>query len=202
MNLSIRLENAKDYRKVEYLTREAFWNLYKPGCVEHLLIHKMRKVPAFVKELAFVAVADEKIVGNIVYSKAKIRNGKNQEFEVLCMGPVGVLPSYQGKGIGSRLINHSIAEARQLGYKAVILFGKPHYYQRFGFVNAKAYGIQTSSGENFDEFMALELYDGGLQGLSGKFHEDEVFNLDQEELEIFDREFPFKEKQVTDTQLQ
>jgi predicted N-acetyltransferase YhbS len=201
MNLAIRLENEKDYRTVEYLTREAFWNLYRPGCVEHLLIHKMRQVSAFVKELAFVAVAEEKIVSNIVYSKAKIRNSKNKEFEALCMGPVGVLPSYQGQGIGSRLINHSIAKARQLGYKGIILFGKQHYYQRFGFVNAIRYGIQTSSGENFDEFMALELYDGALQGISGKFYTDEVFNLDQEELEIFDREFPQKEKLVTDTQL-
>jgi predicted N-acetyltransferase YhbS len=201
MNISIRLENKNDYREVEYLTREAFWNLYKPGCAEHLLIHKMRKVPAFVKELAFVAVAEEKIVGNIVYSKAKIRNSKNKEFGVLCMGPVGVLPSHQGQGIGSRLITYSIAKARQLGYKAIILFGKQHYYQRFGFLNAIKYGILTSSGENFDEFMALELYDGGLQNISGKFYADEVFNLDQEELEIFDREFPYKEKRVTDTQL-
>ena len=115
MGITIRLEKENDYRIVEYLTREAFWNLYKPGCVEHLLIHKMRKVPAFVKELSFVAVAEEKIVGNIVYSKAKILNSTNKEFEVLCMGPVGVLPSYQGQGIGSRLITYSIAKARQLG---------------------------------------------------------------------------------------
>lgn len=201
MDITIRLENEKDYRTVEYLTREAFWNLYRPGCAEHLLIHKMRQVPAFVKELALVALAEETIVGNIVYSKAKIRNSKNKEFEVLCMGPVGVLPGYQGQGIGSQLITYSLAKARQLGYKAVMLFGKQHYYQRFGFANAKAYEIQTSSGENFDEFMALELYDGGLQGISGRFYADEVFNLDQEALEIFDREFPYKEKQVTDTQL-
>lgn len=201
MGITIRLEKENDYRIVEYLTREAFWNLYKPGCVEHLLIHKMRKVPAFVKELSFVAVAEEKIVGNIVYSKAKILNSTNKEFEVLCMGPVGVLPSYQGQGIGSRLITYSIAKARQLGYKAIILFGNQNYYQRFGFVNAKAYGIQTSSGENFAEFMALELYDGGLKGISGKFYEDEVFKIAEEELEIFDKEFPPKEKRVTDTQL-
>jgi predicted N-acetyltransferase YhbS len=202
MDLTIRLENEKDYRKVENLTREAFWNLYRPGCAEHLLIHKMRQVPAFVKELALVAVAEGKIVGNIVYSRAKIRKRKNKEFEVLCMGPVGVLPAYQGQGIGSQLIIYSIAQARQLGYKAVILFGKPHYYQRFGFVNAKTYEIQTPTGENFDEFMARELYNGGLQGISGKFYADEVFNFDPKELEIFDREFPYKEKLVTDTQLE
>lgn len=201
MDISIHLEQPDDYRKVECLTREAFWNVYKPGCDEHLLVHKLRKVPAFVKELSFVAVNEHKIVGNVIYSKAKVINESQQEFEVLCLGPIGVLPAYQGQGIGSLLMQHSIEQARRLGHKAVILFGNPHYYQRFGFVNAEAYGIQTSWGANFPEFMTLELYDGGLQGISGRFYEDEVFKLDQEELEIYDKEFPQKEKQVTDTQL-
>ncbi len=183
------------------MTREAFWNVYKPGCVEHLLVHKMRKVPAFVKELSFVAVNNDKVVGNIIYSKAKVIDGKNAGFEVLCMGPVAVWPSYQGQGIGSLLINYSIKKARQLGYKAVILFGKPNFYQRFGFINAKKYAIQTSSGENFDEFMALELYDGALKRISGKFHEDEVFKIDNNELEIFEKEFPYKEKCIAESQL-
>ena len=200
MNISIRLEEEKDYRSVEYMTREAFWNVYKPGCVEHLLVHKIRKVPVFVKELSFVACNEDKIVGNIIYSKAKVIN-KNIEFEVLCLGPIGVLPAYQGQGIGSLLMNYSIEKAEQLGHKGIILFGNPNYYQRFGFVNAKEYGIQTSSGENFEEFMALELYDGGLNGISGKFYEDEVFKIEKDELEIYEKEFPYKEKRITDTQL-
>jgi predicted N-acetyltransferase YhbS len=201
MTISIRLEEENDYRNVEYLTREAFWNLYKPGCVEHLIVHKMRKVPAFVKELSFVAYDNNKIVGNITYSKAKVIDSKKQEFEVLCMGPIGVLPSYQGQGIGSLLMNYSIEKAKQFGHKAIIIFGNPNYYHRFGFINAKEYGIQTSWGENFEEFMTLELYDGGLNGISGKFYEDEVFKIDQDELEIFEKEFPHKEKRVTDTQI-
>ena len=122
MDISIRLEQPGDYRAVEYLTREAFWNLYKPGCDEHLLVHKLSKIPAFVKELSFVAVDQDKIVGSIIYSKAKVINQNQKEFEVLCLGPIGVLPPYQGQGIGSLLMNHSIEKARQLGYKAVILF--------------------------------------------------------------------------------
>jgi predicted N-acetyltransferase YhbS len=200
-NISIRLEEEKDHREVEYLTREAFWNVYKPGCDEHLLVHKIRTVPAFIKELSLVACEDNKIVGNIIYSKAKIINERNEAFEVLCMGPIGVLPSYQGRGIGSLLMNHSIEKARQLGYNAIIIFGNPDYYQRFGFLNAKKYEIQTLSGENFEEFMALELLAGGLNGISGKFHADEVFNIEKEELEIFEKGFPHKEKCVTDTQL-
>lgn len=201
MNIAIRLEAENDYTNVEYLTREAFWNVYKPGCDEHLFVHKLRKVPAFVKELSFVACNDEKIVGNIIYSKAKIINSNNHEFEVLCLGPIAVLPEYQGQGIGSLLMNYSIEKARELGYSAVILFGNQNYYHRFGFANAKKYGIQTSSGENFEEFMALELYDGSLKGISGKYYEDEVFKIEKDELEIFEKEFPYKEKLVTDTQL-
>jgi predicted N-acetyltransferase YhbS len=201
MNISIRLEEENDYRIVEYLTREAFWNVYKPGCDEHLIVHKMRQVPAFVKELSLVACDGDKIVGNIIYSKAKVINSKNKEFEVLCLGPIGVLPSYQGQGIGSLLMNYSIDQARQFGHKAVILFGNQNYYHRFGFRNAKEYGIQTSAGENFEEFMALELYDGAMNVNSGKFYADGVFQVKKDELEIFEREFPYKEKRVIDTQL-
>ncbi|HYF81875.1 MAG TPA: N-acetyltransferase [Clostridia bacterium] len=201
MNISIRLEKENDYRDVEYLTREAFWNLYKPGCDEHLIVHKIRKVPAFVKELSFVACDNDRIVGNIIYSKAKVFNDENKEFEVLCMGPIGVFPSCQGKGIGSLLMNYSIEKAKQLGYKAIIIFGNPEYYHRFGFINAKEYGIQTSWGENFEAFMALELYDGGLNGISGKFYEDEAFKIEKDELEIFEKGFTYKEKRVTGTQL-
>jgi predicted N-acetyltransferase YhbS len=201
MNISIRLEEENGYRNVEYMTREAFWNVYKPGCDEHLIVHKIRKVPAFIKELCFVAYDNDKIVGNIIYSKAKVINLKNKEFEVLCMGPIGVLPYYQGQGIGSLLMNYSIEKAKQLGHKAIIIFGNPNYYHRFGFINAKEYGIKTSSGENFEEFMALDLYDGGLDGISGKFYEDEIFRIEQGELEMFEKDFPYKEKRVTDTQL-
>ena len=201
MNVSIRLEEEKDYRTVEYMTREAFWNVYKPGCDEHLLVHNIRKVPAFIKELSFVALDGDKIVGSIIYSKAKVVNDENKEFQVLCMGPISVLPSCQSQGIGSLLMNHSIEKAGQLGYKSVIIFGNPKYYQRFGLKNAKEYGIQTSSGENFEEFMALELYKGALEGISGKFYADKAFEIKKEDLEAFEKRFPYKEKLVTDTQL-
>ncbi|WP_370573202.1 GNAT family N-acetyltransferase [Methanomethylovorans sp.] len=201
MSISIRQEEEKDFKNVEYLTREAFWDLYKPGCNEHLLVHKIRKVPAFIKELDLIACDKDRIVGNIIYSKAKVINKENTEFEVLCMGPFAVSPSYQKKGIGSLLLNHSIEKARQLGYKAIIIFGNPDYYQRFGFGNAEKYNIHTSWGENLDAFMALELYNGSLKGISGKFYEDEVFKIEEEELEDFEKQFPHKVKHVTDTQL-
>ena len=201
MHISIRQEVEKDFNDVEYLTREAFWDLYKPGCDEHLVLHKIRKVSAFVKELDLIACDNDVIVGNIIYSRAKVVNDENKEFEVLCMGPIAVLPSYQNQGIGSLLMEHSIEKARQLGYKGVVIFGNPDYYHRFGFVDAKEYNIQTSWGDNLDAFMVLELYEDSLQGISGKFFEDEVFKIDNDELEYFEKQFPYKEKHVTDTQL-
>lgn len=201
MNISIRLENENDFRNVENIIREAFWDVYKPGCVEHLIVHKIRKVSAFIRELDFIACDGEVTIGNIIYSKARIINEDNEEFQVLCMGPLGVLPSYQGKGIGTLLMKHSINVARTLGYKAIIIFGNPNYYHRFGFENAEKYNIQTSWGANFEAFMVLELYKGSLKGISGKYYEDSVFEVDNEELNIFEKQFPYKEKHITDTQL-
>jgi len=132
MSISIRLEQESDFKIVEHLTREAFWDVYRPGCNEHLLVHKIRKVPAFVKELSYVACDNNNIVGNIIYSRAKIVNEDNLEYEVLCMGPLGVLPDYQKRGIGSQLVEETLKKARELGYKAVIIFGNPKYYGRFG----------------------------------------------------------------------
>ena len=200
-NIIIRLETVEDYFETENLVRETFWDLFKPGCDEHLVIHKLREVPAFVKELDFVACENGKIIGQIAYSKAKVINDQKQEFSVLCMGPLGVLPSFQSKGIGALLMNRSIDEAKSLGYKGVIIFGHPGYYHRFGYKNAQEFNIQTSDGQNFEAFMALELYENSLQGIQGKFILDPVFWIENEELELFEKKFPFKEKHVTDTQL-
>lgn len=202
MDIKIRHEKKDDHRETETLTRDAFWDLYKPGCDEHLVLHKMRNLPVFVGELNYVAVTGDRIIGNIVFSKASVVNDNGDEFEVLTMGPVSVLSQYQGKGIGSRLINHALDHAGKMGFAAVLIFGNPEYYNRFGFVNAKKYNIQTSEGENFDAFMALELFENSLQGIEGKFYIDPVFFTDEKELEEFEKQFPSREKHVHDTQLQ
>ena len=201
MNIKIRLEKEKDYKEVENLTREAFWDIYQPGCDEHLLAHKLRKVEAFVPELDFVAEFDHRIVGNIMYSKAKVIDGKGLEHEVLTFGPLSVLPSHQKLGVGSALIKHTRKLAAEMGFKAVIIFGNPAYYHRYGFVNAERFHITTSEGANLEPFMALEIYEGALQGIEGRFHEDDVFKIDPAELEVFERNYPYREKHVTDTQL-
>ncbi|MBN2095388.1 MAG: N-acetyltransferase [Candidatus Aenigmarchaeota archaeon] len=201
MNIQIRLENPKDFRETEELTRDAFWDVYKPGCDEHLVLHNLRKSPTFVRGLDFVAVLNGKIIGNIVYSKAKVIGEDKSEHEVLCLGPFCVAPEMQKKGIGSKLIRQSLSKAKTLGFRGVILFGSPEYYSRFGFKNAESYHITTPDGKNFDAFMALELVEGSLKGIEGRFFADSVFEVEAKDLEEFEKSFPFREKHVTDTRI-
>lgn len=201
MDYIIRLEEESDYRETENVTREAFWDVYKPGCDEHLLAHKLRKTAAFVKELDYVACHNGRIIGNIMFSKARVVDSHNAQFEVLCLGPVCVLPEYQGKGIGKLLITETIHRARELGYPGIFLMGNPAYYSKFGFVDARAFHIQTSTGGNFDYFMGLELSENSLKGITGRCFEDDVFVIDENELAEFEKQFPEKEKHITDTQL-
>lgn len=133
-------------------------------------MHKLRNVPAFVKELDFVVCDGNKIIGNVVYSRVNIINSKGEEFEVLCMGPFCVLPKYQKRGIGKLLLKYSLEKAKTLDYKGVIIFGNPDYYKHFGFKNAKEYKIATIEGENLEPFMSLELEKGSLSGIVGKFY--------------------------------
>ena len=151
----------------------------------------------------FVAELDGTIVGNIVYSKGKIVNENGMEHEVICFGPISVLPSFQNKGIGKKLIEHTIRRLRKtMGFKAIVIFGHPAYYHRFGFEAAEKFDIHTADGKNFDAFMVKELSEGSLQGVSGRFIDSEAFKVNNEAFEMFDKAFPPKEKKVTDTQLE
>lgn len=202
MDIKLRLEKEADFRTVENLTREAFWNVYKPGCDEHFVLHNLRNSQDFIRELDFVAELDGTIVGNIVYSKGKIVNENGVEYEVICFGPISVLPDLQGKGIGRKLIEHTTKIAKDMGFKAIVIFGHPAYYHRFGFKAAEKFDIHTADGKNFDAFMVKELSEGSLQGVSGRFIDSEAFKVNNDEFEIFDKAFPPKEKKVTDTQLE
>jgi len=192
-NIELRLEEEKDHRIVEELTREAFWNIHLPGCDEHLLIHNLRRAKEFVRELDFVAVHNNKIVGNIVYVETKII-GIDKEEIVLTFGPVSVLPEYQNKGIGKRLINHTIDLSRQMGYKAIIIYGHPDYYKKFGFAESKKYNITNKENKFPAALLVLELWPNALDGITGIFDEGKAYETDSKELEAFDREFPRKKK--------
>jgi predicted N-acetyltransferase YhbS len=200
MEIKLRLEEEKDYSTVENITREAFWNLYKPGCDEHFIIHNMRNAHEFIKELDYVAIYNNEIIGNIVYAKSKIISAI-KEYDVLTFGPLSVLPKYQNKGIGEKLVNHTIKLSKEMGFKAIIIYGNPKYYERFGFKNTKEYGITDMKGNYNDALMALELFSNALENIKGKFFEGEIYKINKEELETFEQGFPYKEKLVLDTQI-
>jgi len=193
MEIEIRLEEEKDYKIVEELTREAFWNNHFPGCDEHLLIHNLRKTKEFINELDFVAINNNKIVGNIVYVKSKIINN-DLEYIVLTFGPVSVLPEFQKKGIGGKLINLTIKLAKEMAYKAIIIYGDPDYYKRFGFIESKQYKITNKDNKYPAALLVLELYPNALNGIEGIFEEGKIYEIDNNELEEFEKLFPVKEK--------
>lgn len=195
MKVEIRLEKPADHRQVEFVVREAFWNVYAPGCTEHYLIHIMRSSPNFISQLDFVAVADNKIVGSVVFLKGKILGDDGTSYEdVLSLGPIAVLPSYQKKGFGQMLVNQAKIEAAKAGYRAFLLCGDPQYYSKLGFKPAEIYSIRTSENKYFDALQALPLYEEALSGMSGRYFEDEIYLVDEEKAKIFDQRFPAKER--------
>ncbi len=169
MEIGIRHTKPSEYRETESLMREAFWNHYSPGCSEHYLVHIMRNHPTFVPELDFVATADGRIVGNVLYLKAVIKADDGTTHEVLSLGPIAVHPDYQRMGIGRKMIAHSRDMARQMGFKAILLCGDPDYYSRQGFVPAEGLGIRTAENLYFAALHVCELYDGALTGVRGRY---------------------------------
>jgi putative acetyltransferase len=200
IDLIIRNEKKEDYRTVEQLVREAFWNLYVPGCNEHYVLHNLRNSNDFIPELDFVAEKAGQIVGQIAYSRGIIKGRQCEEKEVMTFGPVSVLPAFQKRGIGSTLIIHTIALARDMGYSAICIYGDPRYYSRFGFRCAEKYEIKTADGKFAVSLQVLELKQGALNNVSGRFIESAAFAVDETGFAQYDATFPFKEKKETDSQ--
>ena len=179
---NFRTENKADWKTAEQITYRAFLNAEHASGGEALLAHKLRSRPSFVPELDYVAEIDGKVVGSIMYTRSKVVSDDGGEWETLTFGPVSVLPKYQRQGVGGALIRRTIDVARELGYRAVLIYGHESYYPRFGFKPASEYGIATADGKNFPAFMALPLYDGALDGVHGRLICDEVYTtLDKEE---------------------
>jgi len=137
----IRNEKEDDHRIVEEITKRAFWNLHIPGCNEHYLVHKMRRHADFIPELDFVLEIDNRIIGNIMYTKSKLLNHQNQEIDILTFGPVSIEPQYQRKRYGTMLIQYSLEKAKEMGYAFIVIFGNPCNYVGLGFKSCKKYNI-------------------------------------------------------------
>lgn len=195
MNLQIRRTQKEDYRCVEEVTREAFWNLNAPGCSEHYLVHVLHEHEDLIPELDFVALHGAEIAGNILYSRSRV-----EEVPTVTFGPLSVLPVYQGRGVGSALVRHTLPLCREMGFAAVLIYGNPAYYARFGFVPARTFDIRTGDNMYAAALLALELYPGALERVHGRFFESGAFETDVRAVEAFDRDFPRREKRVTPTQ--
>lgn len=195
-NLTIRSETEKDYRSVEALTREAFWNQYVPGCDEHYLVHKMRAHKDFIPELALVLEKDGEIIGNIMYTKAKLTDESGNEKPILTFGPISVLPAYQRQGYGKMLIEHSFRKAAALGYDTVVIFGSPTNYVSRGFVSCKKRNVCLAGDVFPSSLLVKELTDGVLDGRKWYFCESDIGEVcaDSAAVSAFDATFPPKEK--------
>lgn len=193
MDIELRREQSSDYSETENVTREAFWNHYSPACSEHYLLHIMRDCPAFVPELDVVAVCDGKIVGNVVYMKSVIRADNGNSYEVLSLGPISVLPEYQRKGIGGRMIEYTRDIARRMGFAAILLCGDPDYYSRQGFLSAETFGIRTEDNMYADALQVCPLSERAMSGMKGRYVEDSIYQIDESAASDFDKHFPPKE---------
>ncbi|WP_337484380.1 N-acetyltransferase [Porcipelethomonas sp.] len=192
----IRLETPADYRTVENINREAFWNLSVPGANEHYFAHIMRDHADFIHELDFVIEVDGKIIASIMYTKSKLINESGMEKDILSFGPICVLPEYQRMGYGKILIEHSFAKALEMGYDTVVIFGNPDNYVSRGFKSCIRYNVCLEGDIFPTALLVKELREGVLDGQKWYYHESSVIESlnDEEKFKLFDAEFPPKIK--------
>jgi predicted N-acetyltransferase YhbS len=196
MNIDIRLETADDYRKVEEVTREAFWNLYAPGCDEHYLCHILRDHGDFIKELDYVAEVDGEIVASIMYTKSFLIGDDSEKVETVSFGPLCVHPDYQRKGIGTALIEKTKTLVKGMNIPAIIIYGDPHNYCKHGFKNGIDYKVSNMDGEYPLGLLVLELQPGFFGKKKWKAKQSDVFQYDPEKALEFDKKFKEKEKKA------
>lgn len=193
----IRLETKEDYREVENLIRESFWNVYRPGCSEHYVIHVLRDDPAFVKELDFVMEKDERLIGQNMFMKTIIEADDGRTIDVLTMGPIGIAPKLKRKGYGKAILDYSLEMAAALGFGAVLFEGNIDFYGKSGFDYARKFGIRyhdLPEGTDDSFFLCKEMVPGYLDGITGVYQTPKGYYVDDSDVEEFDKEFPQKEK--------
>ena len=193
----IRPETEADFRAVENLVREAFWNVYRPGCLEHYVIHVLRDDPAFVKELDFVMELDGELIGQNLFMKTHIDADDGKTVEVLTMGPIGIAPERKRQGYGKKLLDYSLEKAKALGFGAVLFEGNIGFYGKSGFDYARNFGIRyhdLEEGEDDSFFLCRELIPGYLKDVTGVYQTPQGYYVDPADAEAFDAGFPPKEK--------
>ena len=201
LDYTIRLETKNDYREVEALTREAFWNVYRPGCLEHFVLHKFRERADFIRQLSFVMEQNGKIIGHIMYAHSTILCDDGRKIPIMTFGPFSILPEKQGKGYGTALLCYSIEKAKELGAKALAITGNIAFYSKSGFVMGKTKNILYADDPAAEYFLVKELDENFFSGISGTYNDPDGYFVDEVEAEAFDKNFPYKEKQTLDGQL-
>ena len=198
--IKIRNEEETDFERVEEITRKSFWNLYIPGAYEHYLVHVMRSHKDFLPELDLVMEEDNRIIGNIMYTKAKLIDEAGEEKEILTFGPVCILPEYQRKGYGKKLIEYSFEQAAAFGYDVIVIYGNPNNYVGRGFKSCKKYNVCLENGTYPSAMMVKELKPDVLDGRKWIYYQSPVFEIDEQEAERFDEGLEALEKKYLPSQ--
>ncbi len=196
-NITIRIEKKEEYREVENLVRESFWNVYRPGCLEHYVLNQLREDPDFVAELDFVMEEDGKLIGQNIFMKAVIKADDGRNVPIMTMGPICITPELKRKGYGKILLDYSLKKAAELGCGALCFEGNIDFYGKSGFTYASEFGIRyhgLPEGEDASFFLCKELILGYLDGITGEYATPAGYFVDEAEAEEFDKEFPYKEK--------
>ena len=194
---TIRLEKAEDYREVENLVRESFWNVYRQGCSEHFVIHVLRDDTAFVKELDFVMEQNGVLIGQNMFMRTVINADDGRVIPVLTMGPIGITPELKRKGYGKKLLDYSLEKAAAMGFGAVLFEGNIGFYGHSGFTYARSFGIRyhdLPEGADDSFFLCKELIPGFLDRITGVYQTPRGYYVDDADVEKFDKAFPHKEK--------
>ena len=193
----IRLERKEEYRDVENLVRESFWNVYRPGCLEHYVLNQLRNDVAFVPELDFVMEKNEKIIGQNMFMRAVIKADDGRDISIMTMGPICITPELKRQGYGKILLDYSLEKAAELGCGALCFEGNINFYGKSGFTYARDFGIRyhgLPDGADSSFFLCKELIPGYLDGITGEYVTPKGYFVDEAAAEEFDKTFPYKEK--------
>ena len=196
-SITIRLEKKEDYRAVENLIRESFWNVYRPGCSEHYVIHVLRDDPDFVKGLDFVMEKDGVLIGQNMFMRAVINGDDGRDIPVLAMGPICITPELKRKGYGKMLLDYCLEKAAGLGFGAVLFEGNIAFYSKCGFDYASKFDIRyhdLPEGADSSFFLCRELKPGYLKDVTGVYQTPKGYYVSDEDVEKFDALFPPKKK--------
>lgn len=194
---TIRLEQPQEQFIVENLVREAFWNVYRPGCLEHYVLHCLRNDNDFIPELNFVLEVDGRLIGQCMCMKAQIAQDNGEKLPIMTLGPIGIIPEYKRKGYGKILLDFTLEQASKMGFGAVCFEGNIQFYGKSGFTYASTFGIRyhgLPEGEDASFFLCKELKTGYLKGITGEYATPQGYFVDENDAEEYDKLFPAKEK--------